>query len=86
MLLKHNKKSNTGQNISFLIEKYKFSELDELLMSKNLIKFTRVYDLPKEEEWKPKIIEELCLMKMNLLESAIEEDEIDFLLDEISSK
>ena len=55
-------------------------------MSKNLIKVTRVYDLPKEEEWKPKIIEELCLMKMNLLESAIEEDEIDFLLDEISSK
>ena len=85
MLLKENKQSNTSQNIQFLLEKYDCQDLPELILNQNLVKHTRVYELQQDEDWKPKIIEELCLMKLGLLESPIDEHEIDFLLEEISA-
>ena len=53
------------------------------LTSKNC--FRRVYELTEEEVWKPKIIEELSLMKLGLLESHLYEDEIEVLLEDICS-
>ena len=85
MMLKDNKMSNTGQNVDFLMKKYQFSEIQELFMNKSMIKYMRVYELQKEELWKTKIIEELCLMKLGLLEASLNEHEIDFLLEEISA-
>ena len=77
--------SNTGNNIDFLLKKYDLVCVQNLFEKQNGIKFTRVYELKEEEHWKPIIIEELALMKLGLLESHLYEDELDFLLEEIST-
>ena len=82
-LLKDNKTSNTGRNVDFLVKRYDFSDIHELFRKKQDIKHTRVYELTEDQLWKPKIIEELSLMKLGLLESLLDEDEIDSLLEDI---
>ena len=82
-LLKDNQISNTGRNIEFLMKKYEFSDIHELFRNKHEIKHTRVYQLTEDELWKPKFIEELSLMKLGLLESHLDEDENEFLLEDI---
>ena len=84
-LLKDDKTSNTGHNIDFLSQKYDVLCTNDLYENQNRIKYKRVYELPQEEDWKPKILEELALMKLGLLESHLAEDEIDFLLEEIGT-
>ena len=84
-LLKDDKTSNTGRNVDFLKKKYDFCDIQELFQKKHDIKHTRVYELTEEEFWKPKIIEELSLMKLGLLESHLNEDEIEVLLEDICS-
>ena len=78
--------SNTGLNISYLLKSYDCEDLSELLAQQTLVKQTRVYGLPKEEQWKANIIEELCLMNLGLIEGPLEEDEIKFLLEELCTK
>ena len=85
-LLKDNKLSNTGNNIDFLLHKYELTDIENLFLKQNEIKFKRVYELPEEENWKPTIIEELSLFKLGLLETHLEEDEVEFFLEEISTK
>ena len=65
------------------MKKYEFSDIHELFRNKHEIKHTRVYQLTEDELWKPKIIEELSLIKLGLLESHLDEDEVEFLLEDI---
>ena len=77
--------SITGLNIDHLTETYEIECFEDLLLAKYDIKNTRVHPILKEEEWKPKIIEELALMKLGLLECQLEMHEIDFMLDTIAT-
>ena len=78
-----NKQSNTGQNISYLMNAYKISELDDLFSEKFSIKNARVYPLDESESWKPKLIEELSLVKMGLLDNGFEDELVDDILTDI---
>ena len=78
-----NKMTNTGQNICFLMHKYDYDTIVDLIDMKHKITHTRVYELHENEIWKTKIIEELSLMKLGLLEEALDEDEIEFLLENL---
>ena len=82
-LTEKNETTNTGQNISLLMKKYNSDSIDELMNMKHKIKNSRVYDLPENEMWKTNLIEELCLMKLNLVEATLEEDEIKSLLENL---
>ena len=77
--------SNTGNNIGYLLNKYDFEDIKDLTNAKNEIKCKRVHPISKEEEWKPKILEELALMKLGLLECQFDEGEIDDLLEDIAT-
>ena len=78
-----NQSTNTGQNINLLMRKYNCETIDELMNMKHKIKQTRVYELPETEIWKTKLIEELCLMKLGLVEETLNEDEMKFLLEDL---
>ena len=82
-ICENNLLTNTGQNISFLMNKYNCESRVELENMKYKIKNTRVYDLPDNEKWKTNLIEELSLMKLGLVEETLNEDEIKFLLEDL---
>ena len=71
----------TGQNIGFLLSKFKKLSLDELILDKSKIKDSRVYSLPQEEAWKISLIEEISLYKKNLLDINFDEEELEAILD-----
>ena len=71
----------TGQNIGFLLSKFKKLSLDELILDKSKIKNSRVYSLPQEEAWKISLIEEISLFKKNLLDINFDEEELEAILD-----
>ena len=62
---------------------YKISELDDLFSEKFSIKNARVYPLDESESWKPKLIEELSLVKMGLLDNGFEDELVDDILTDI---
>merc|ERR1719319_846722 len=70
----NNKQSNTGQNLSFLMNTYNINELNDLFPEKFSIKNSRVYPLEESEKWKPKLIEELSLVKKGLLDNGLEDE------------
>ena len=72
--------SNTGQNLNFLLKTYNLGGLEELVSEKHSIKTTRVYPLEAGEQWKPILIEELCLSKLGFLENGFEEEAIEDIL------
>ena len=76
--------SNTGNNIGYLLNKYEFEDIKDLTNAKNEIKCKRVHPLSKEEEWKPKILEELSLMKLGFLECQFEDGGINNILKDIA--
>ena len=76
-----NLNSVTGQNIGFLLSKFKKLSLDELILDKSKIKDSRVYSLPQEEAWKISLIEEISLYKKNLLDINFDEEELEAILD-----
>ena len=82
-ICENNLLTNTGQNISFLMQKYNCESRVELENMKYKIKNSRVYDLPDNEKWKINIIEELSLMKLGLVEETLNEDEIKFLMEDL---
>jgi hypothetical protein len=71
----------TGQNIGFLLSKFKKLSLDELILDKSKIKNSRVYSLPQEEAWKISLIEEISLFKKNLLDINFDEEELEAILE-----
>ena len=84
-LMKTDKMSITGLNIDYLLEAYEIESIQDLLNAKYDIRNKRIYPISKDEEWKPKIIEELALMKLGLLECQLDTHEIDFMLESIST-
>ena len=71
--------------IYFCVRKYDINSVKDLTNAKIEIKHKRVYPISNDEEWKPKILEELALMKLGLLECQLDEEEIDNILEDIAS-
>ena len=64
--------SNTGQNMKLLMNSYEMGEVSDVFENKYLIKKTRVNPLLDNEGWKPKLIEELSLIKRGFLTTEME--------------
>ena len=64
--------TNTGNNLSYLMNTYNVGSLNELFSEKHKIKENRVYNLEQGEEWKPIMIKELTLVKRGLLDNGLE--------------
>ena len=70
----NNLRSNTGRNLSYLMKYYKVHTVNELFHEKHNIKIKRVHNLEPSEEWKPKMIKELTLVKRGLLNNGLEKE------------
>ena len=81
-----NLRSLTGQNLAFLLMKYERSSLKELILEKQSIKTTRVYPLSREEDWKISLLEEISLLKLNLLEIEFDNDDLEEILVQICTE
>ena len=75
--------SQTGQNISFLLQKYSKLTLAELIVDRNTIKKNTVAQLSENEKWKLNIIEEVSLVKKGHLEIDFDEEQLEEILDYI---
>ena len=78
--------SLTGQNLAYLLTKYRKPSLKELTLDKSAIKKTRVYPLSMEESWKINLIEEISLLRMNLLEVDFDLDNIEEILEHLCTE
>ena len=70
----------TGQNVGFLLAKFKKQSLDQLILDKAKIQNSRVYSLSEEESWKINLIEEISLCKKNQLEIQFDEEDLEAIL------
>ena len=70
----------TGQNLSFLLKKYKKLHIAELISDKEVIKKSEIFPLPVEEGWKVNMIEEISLVKMEQIDMEFELDDLDDIL------
>ena len=70
----------TGQNVRFLLAKFKKQSLDQLILDKAKIQKSRVYFLSEEEAWKINLIEEISLCKKNQLDIQFDEEELEAIL------
>ena len=70
----------TGQNVGFLLAKFKKQSLDQLILDKAKIQNSRVYFLSEEESWKINLIEEISLCKKNQLEIQFDEEDLEAIL------
>ena len=84
-LCNHDQSSNTGQNISYLLNTYEAQDLQDLIMKKYLIKKMRLNPLEVGEDWKIDLIEELSLAKMGFLEIDLDESDIAVILDSLTT-
>ena len=75
--------SVTGQNVRYLMDKYKKASIKSLVLSKNRIKNSRVYSPPVEEAWKLNLIEEIALVKKTHLELNFDEKNLEEILEYI---
>ena len=73
--------SLTGQNVNFLMYKYKKTDLKALVMAKNSIKKARVHPLPHDESWKINILQEICLLKKDHIDIEFDEKNLDDILE-----
>ena len=85
-LCKQDQSCNTGQNIQYLLSYFEVESLRDLIIKKPFIKTKRIYPLRKDEEWRIKMIEEMCLSKMGFLETNIEESDITIMLEIICTE
>ena len=72
----NNVQSQTGNNLSFLKNKYEHNSEKSLYENKYNIGKTIVNELPLEESWKIHMIEELTSMKSGECSTELTEDEI----------
>ena len=72
--------SLTGQNLSFLLKKYKKFQISELITDKEVIKKSEIFPLPVEEGWKVNMIEEISLVKKEQIDMEFELDDLDDIL------
>ena len=78
-----NKQSNTGRNISFLLNNYSLNSVDELFSEKHSIKNSKVYSLKEDKKWKPILIKELSLVKKELLDNGLESEVNEHMLEDL---
>ena len=82
-ICKNNLQTNTGQNLKYLNDVYNTNLLAQLIQEKHSIKKTRVYPLEIGEDWKPILINEICLTRKGFIDIGFEEDLLEDLLPEI---
>ena len=58
----------TGNNITYLLDKYDKPNLKDLIMEKFRVRKARVNPISEDEEWKVKVIEEISLILKGYLE------------------
>ena len=63
-----NLSSMTGNNITYLLDKYDKPNLKDLIMEKFRVRKARVNPISEDEEWKVKVIEEISLILKGYLE------------------
>ena len=85
-LCRYEQSCNTGQNISYLSKLYEHYDLSTLIIKKQQIKINRVNPLIEDEEWKIEMIKEMCLSKMGFMETNIEENDINTMLEIICTE
>ena len=85
-LCRYEQSCNTGQNITYLLRLYEQYDLNSLIFKKHTIKINRVNPLLEDEDWKIEMIKEMCLSKMSFLETTIEENDINTMLDIICTE
>ena len=69
-----NMRSNTGKNCQYLMNTYDIASVNGLFDEKLRIKANRVNKLNEGEEWKPKMIKELTLVKRGLLDNGLDSE------------
>ena len=75
--------SLTGQNLQYLLLKYKKLTLSSLLADKQSIKSARVYPMTDDKSWKLKLMEEICLIRKGHLEIEFDSENLENILDYI---
>ena len=75
--------SVTGQNLRFLTEKFNLQDVGQLIDLKTKLKTMKVYPLLDQEKWKITLIEEVALLRKNLLDLDFDQDQLDSILDYI---
>ena len=73
----------TGQNVFYLKKKFECNNFALLLDSKLKIRNSRVYPLTEEEKWKIELIKELGRYKKHLVDVDFDEDQLNFILDQV---
>ena len=73
--------SLTGQNLAYLLQKYKKPSFPALTADKRIIKKERIYPFLKEETWKLNLMEEISLLKKSHLEIDFNFDDLEEILE-----
>ena len=60
--IRRNIGSQTGNNIQYLLDKYNKEHLDDLIKEKSRLVNRRINELPENETWKARIIEEIAII------------------------
>ena len=76
-----NYRSVTGRNLLYMFKKFDIQTINQLFNVKAKLKDMRVYDLPDEENWKIKLIAEICLIRKNHLEIEFDQEHLNQILD-----
>ena len=64
-----------------MYKKFDIQNIHQLFIMKPKLRAMRVYDLPGEENWKVKLIEEICLIRKNHLEIEFDQENLNQILD-----
>ena len=73
--------SVTGQNVNFLLQRHSKPNFQALAQGKNLMKRMIISPLPKEELWKVQLIEEISLVKNDLIELKFDDKDLEDILE-----
>ena len=73
--------SVTGQNVNFLLQRHSKPNFQALAQGKNLLKRMIISPLPKEELWKVQLIEEISLVKNDLIELKFDDKDLEDILE-----
>ena len=85
-LCKSDQSSNTGQNITYLLKLYEISDLNTLISKKHIVKSNRVNPISEDEKWKLEMIKEICKSKMGFLETDVEKNDLETMLEIICTE
>ena len=78
--------SQTGQNLKFLLMKYKKLSAKELILSRREVKCAPVYPISSEEKWKVNLAEQISLIKAGLIDIDFDSEDLEEILEHICSE